>query len=531
MSRAVVESLVGQVSKLKSGIPLLVKVGEVEALIFKTKDGVFATGSKCSHYGAPLINGVVSGNRVVCPWHGACFNVCTGDIEEAPAVQGIPSFPVRLDGDDVYVTAQQDGDQVSDPSFTSFKDSSRHIVVVGGGAAGNAAVETLRSNGFEGRVTLISGESFVPYDRPKLSKNLSVSADGIALRSREFYKAIGVDLRLESVVDELDASSKSIKLSNGETLLFDDVIVCTGSTPFNIPVPGHDAENVFLLRDPLNASKIEAAASKAKDIVVVGTGFIGLEAATYFKKNKQVENVTAVSMDDVPLSRVFGDRIGKVFQKMHEDNGVKLMMNAKLERYQVVDGKVVSVILGDGTAIPCDFVLVGAGVRLNTGFLRNVQLGDRDKSITVNEYMKHDSGIYAAGDIARFPYSLHNGRMYRIEHWNVAQKQGRIAALNILGKHEKYDSVPYFWTVQFGGSVRYVGHSEDHDDVIVIGNPEEDSKFAAFYVRDDTVLAVATLGKDPIASACAELMRLGKMPSGTSIREGIDVVKLLQSLN
>eukprot|EP00475_Leptophrys_vorax_P006613 TRINITY_DN14110_c0_g1_i2.p1 TRINITY_DN14110_c0_g1~~TRINITY_DN14110_c0_g1_i2.p1 ORF type:complete len:212 (-),score=68.87 TRINITY_DN14110_c0_g1_i2:265-900(-) len=211
------------------------------------------------------------------------------------------------------------------------------------------------------------------------------------------------------------------------------------------------------------------------------------------------------------------------------------MLNSHLQGYEGKDGKVTGVLIQEQKdAIPADFVVVGAGVRLNTEFLKNVELYDRDKSVIVNEFMQNSSGVYAAGDLARFPNAYEGGAFTRIEHWGVAQNQGRTAALNILGKKVKFSAVPYFWTVQFPGSMRYVGHCDSFDDVFVLGKPEEDQKFVALYIHKEKVVAVATLGRDPVASAASELFRLNKFPSLQEIASGkypdpSSLVSLLES--
>jgi nitrite reductase/ring-hydroxylating ferredoxin subunit/thioredoxin reductase len=326
-------------------------------LLAKTPQGIKATSPKCPHYGAPLVKGVLSGDRIVCPWHGACFSANTGDIEDAPSVDCIEVFPVRVQGDDVFVTVPDTIPAKRTPAFktSAAKAGGKTVVVVGGGAAGNSAVETLRKEGFDGRIVMISQEQYVPYDRPKLSKNMAVGAEAIALRPKQFYQDIGVELMLGEKVVELDAATKKVRLEKGLVLDYDECIVCTGSRSFNIPVPGHDLGNVFTLRDPDDAKKIDSVITPDSNVVLIGTGFIGLEAATYLKNTKKVKNVTAVSLDKVPLERVLGARLGELLQKVHESNGVKMLLGVHLQSYQGKDGKVTGVVINEQKeAIPAD---------------------------------------------------------------------------------------------------------------------------------------------------------------------------------
>lgn len=382
--------------------------------------------------------------------------------------------------------------------------------------------------GYAGRVVLVCKENVLPYDRTKLSKALEPDASKLELRPAAFYEQLGIQVRLGVEATHLDAKAKSCSLSDGTALSYDEVVVCTGSHPFNIPVPGHDLPNVVTLRAPAQAGAIRDSLNKDSKVVLIGSGFIGLEVATVLVKSLGVGSVTVVSMEDVPMSRVFGERVGKVIRGVHESNGVQFLMSAKLQGYKEEGGKAVGVLVeGRSDMIPADLILVGAGVRLNTKFLENVELA-KDGSVVVDRGMRSASGIYAAGDVARFPYALQSGSpATRIEHWSVAQNQAKVAARNIAGKVSVYDSCPYFWSVQFPGSFRYVGHSETFDAVHVDGEPEKDGKFVAYYIKGEAIEAVATFGRDPVASAFAELFRMGKVPTLSTIKAGFDPVAAL----
>jgi NADPH-dependent 2,4-dienoyl-CoA reductase/sulfur reductase-like enzyme/nitrite reductase/ring-hydroxylating ferredoxin subunit len=520
------EFCVGVLNDFEIGKAYQVDVGVNKAYLVHHSDGkISAVGARCTHYGAPLVSGVLSEGRVTCPWHGACFNVVTGDIEESPGLDSLPVFAVRIDGDKVYVTAPQDDVFRRQPSACQISPNpSRTVAVVGGGAAGAVACETLRQEGYDGRIVLITQEDALPYDRPKLSKNLAAKKDAIQLRSESFYQDLGIEVMKEAVVTLLNPSTKTIETSLGNVVKYDDVIVATGGRAFNIPVPGHDLNNVFTLRSVDDAELIAAATSDATYIVVIGTGFIGMEAAWYFAKNTDAK-ITVVSADAVPLDRVFGSRVGKWIQATSEKIGIQFALGTKLVRYDGEGGKANTVVTEAGS-FPADMIVVGAGVRLNTSFLKNVELHEPEKSVICNKFMQSSSGIYVAGDIAYFEGQ--DGEYTRIEHWNVAQNQARAAARNIIGKQEEFNTVPFFWTAICNGSIRYVGHAHTFDEVHIDGDIENEGKFVAYYLQGDKVAAVATMGRDPVAAACSELIRMKKMPTASQIKAGsLDVASLL----
>lgn len=490
-------------------------------LVCNTKEhGLTAIGAKCTHYNAPLSAGVLSGDRVVCPWHGACFHVATGDIEDAPALRPLDTYTVSVsDSGDVHVSTNPNPKARATASGVACGGPG--VAVIGGGAGGDAAVEELRASGYAGSITVFSKESCLPYDRPKLSKAPGVSVESIALRSAGFYESMGVTFKLGTEVTDFDASTRTVVTSSGDSLQFEHVILCTGARSFNIPVPGHDFSNILTLRSGEDASAIHQALVGVQNVVIIGTGFIGLELATYIGKNLDASRISCISMDEAPLQAALGVEVGKLVGEMYVTSPVELHQNHKLSRYESDDsGKVISVVAinakGNEVVFPADVVIVGAGSRLNTGFIRNLAMNDPEKSIIVDSTMKSSADrVYAVGDIARFPYR--GGALTRIEHWSVSQNQARVAARSIAGRKSTFDTTPFFWSVQFSGNLRYVGHAaQGYDSVIVQSNSP---KFAGFYVKDGEVVAVATFGMDPLASQCAELIRLNAMPSPKEIQE------------
>ncbi len=303
------------------------------------------------------------------------------------------------------------------------------------------------------------------------------------------------------------------------------MLVATGGKPRDLKVPGANLDNIFTLRQPEDADKIIAAAENAKTAVVVGSSFIGMEAASSLAQHG-IE-VTVVAPGTVPFAKILGGDIGATFRKLHESNGVSFRMGTKVKQF-TGNGKVETAILENGESLNADLVVVGVGVEPATDFLQGVELNEKDNSVNVDEYLQAADNLYVAGDIARFPYAA-TGEPTRIEHWRLAQQHGRIAARNMIGEQIKFASVPFFWSGQFDVKLRYAGHAESWDDIIIQGNLEE-QEFLAFYIKNNQVLAVAGSQHDKEIAAITELMRLQRMPSSDEmLKSKIDWVERLNS--
>jgi NADPH-dependent 2,4-dienoyl-CoA reductase/sulfur reductase-like enzyme len=445
-------------------------------------------------------------------------------------MDGLPVFEVRVDGDNVFVKGNLDEVRTSKRtgSMCSHKVSDkRTFVIVGGGASGASCAQALRKNGFEGRIVIIGKEMALPYDRPKLSKAMTVTLNSILLRNADFWSKFDVEFKLGTTVTELDAEKKTVTMDNGETISYDACLVATGGTPRGLPVQAPSAKgfsNVFLLRDFDQAGQIDEQAA-GKKVLIVGSSFIGMEVAAAI--SAKASSILVIGMEKVPFERVLGMEIGGAMQRLHETKGIKFQMQATLKDVRHDGDKVTSVILNSGEEIECDMICVGAGVIPTTSFIKGLELAKPDNSVLCDVFMKTQAdGLYAAGDIARFPLGMLNDRLARIEHWGMALKQGQIAALNMLGKATKLDSIPYFWTGMYGKTVRYCGHGLDVDKVIMDMAPDglapETLKFLAFYSSKGKIVAVASIARDPLVSICAELMQANKMPSADEIQAAID---------
>ncbi|KST63851.1 FAD-dependent oxidoreductase [Mastigocoleus testarum] len=503
---------VGKVADLCNGQMQKIELEEGNILLARIKDKFYATGANCTHYGAPLETGILNGERVVCPWHNACFNIVTGDQEEPPGLDALSRFPVNIKGEDVIVELPENFASQGPPEMAKYNPEAdnRTFIILGAGAAGSAAAETLRSSGFQGRLIVLSKEDILPYDRTALSKSYlqnHPSKESLILRSQDFYEQNDIEVYTHKSVKQIDASTKSITFDDGTNLEYDALLVASGSKARQLNIPGANLENVFTLRKESDAEKIVVAAENAKTAVVVGASFIGMETAASLAQ-KEI-SVKVVAPGSIPFAKILGEEIGDMFRQLHEQHGVGFHMNTKVKEIEG-NTKVEAVILENGEHLKADIVIVGIGVEPVTDFLEGIELEPEDRSIPVNEYLQATEGIYAAGDVARFP-EANSGEMTRIEHWRLAAQHGRIAARNMLGQQIKFASVPFFWTGQFDVKLRYTGHAQDWDEIIFQGEIEE-QKFLAFYVKNNQILAVAGCGRDKDIAAITELMRLRKMP-------------------
>ena len=522
MCESTTEVLVGKETDFVSGELYEVPVGDDRHVLVSRRDGkLFAVGSRCSHYGYPLVKGVLSGNEVVCPLHDAAFDVLTGRPVRGPGLDAIPTYPVRVKGGDVFVTVPTKN-FVAKTSVTMAKrdlKNSSVYVIVGGGAAGLSAAETLRYEGYTGRIVLISAENHLPYDRPVLSKKLPVRGkiDGLFLRSRaHLEETAGIELRLGTTVDSVDIANKSLILSSGgEPLRFDKCLIATGGKPRELCIPGAGASNVYVLRTIDDALALGEFV-KGQKIAIVGGSFIGMEIASTLV-GKGVD-VTIVSKTSVPYEGVFGKKIGAFFANLLDEREIKWVGNStvKIFRRDSDSGLVNAIELDDGDVLPVDAVVVGAGVIPNVP--ANIPLA-ADGSVRANPFLEFAPDFFVAGDICTFPY-VKTGTDLRVEHWDVAVQQGRVAARNMLGQHVPYADIPYFWTMVFGKSLRYVGHLDTQFDSVFIEGDITKGEFVAFYILGGKIAAVATVGKDPVAVACGELMRRKMMPSPAELQLG-----------
>lgn len=483
-------------NSLAEGAMMGVTLGGDDILLTRIGGHCHAVGNICPHAGARLSDGVLRGGIVTCPWHKAAFDAASGRLAEPPAFDDLPRYTASVEDGRVFIGPAQAPAPPDGPADT------RCVVVIGAGAAGAAAVRELRAGGFTGRITMIGDEGRLPYDRTVLSKYVFSGAsfgEKTPLLGQDFYARHDVTC-LTGRVDSVTAAPRRITLSDGRVLTYDAALLATGGTPRPLDVPGAALPGVFLLRGAADAGAIAAALGGAQRAVIAGAGFIAMEAAASLRQRGLA--VTVVSAEAEPLARVLGPEIGAILRRVHERAGVTFRLGTQIA---AVEGerRVSAVRLSDGGRLGADIVLAGMGISPNTGMLRGAPLG-ADGGARVDARLRVADALYAAGDIAAFPL-YGDGPVTRVEHWRLAQQQGRAAARIMRGGDAPFRAVPYFWTTHFMQRLDYVGHAESWDELIIEGDTDA-PKFLAFYLQGGAVAAIAGWGMDRAMTAALVLM-------------------------
>jgi 3-phenylpropionate/trans-cinnamate dioxygenase ferredoxin reductase subunit len=360
-------------------------------------------------------------------------------------------------------------------------------VIVGAGAAGNSAAETLRREGYQGPITLFDPDPDAPYDRPNLSKDYlagSAPEEWIPLHPPDFYTERDIHIVRNHRVVELEPGEHRLHLDDGSTREYGALLLATGAAPVRLP---QVLSSILYLRTLRDSKAIVAAAASARRVVILGASFIGLEAAASLRARKL--EVHVVAPEARPLERVMGPELGDFIQKLHEEHGVNFHLQQTAT--EIAPGKVV---LQNGDRLEADLIVAGIGVR------PNLELAERaglvlDRGVSVNQFLQTSAqDVFAAGDIARWP-DPHTGERIRVEHWVVAQRQGQAAARNMLGQQQVFDAVPFFWSQHYDVPINYVGHAERWDRLQIDGDIDARDCSVQF-IRGDKVLAAATIYRD-----------------------------------
>ena len=472
-------------SNLPDGAMMAGHIGGEEMLLARQNGRLFALSAHCTHYHGPLADGLLVGATVRCPWHHAHFSLETGEAIAAPALSPLTCWQVEERDGRVFVKSKK-AQRI--PKTTG--PATGHIVIVGGGAAGFGAAEMLRRRGFGGRITMLSNDDDAPVDRPNLSKDYlagSAPEDWVPLRGDDWYGDNKIDLKLKTEVASLDAKSKELTLGNGSKLAFDKLLLATGAEPVKLDIPGADQAHVHTLRSLADCRAIIEQAKAAKRAVVIGASFIGLETAAALRA-RNIE-VHVVAPERRPLERVFGPQLGDFIRALHEEHGVKFHLENSVT---AIESK--RATLKNGDKLDADLVVIGVGVRPRIALAEKAGLAV-DKGVSVNEHMETSaSGIYAAGDIARWPDPI-SGERIRVEHWVVAERQGQVAALNMLGVQTPFRSAPFFWSQHYDVPINYVGHAEGWDEIVTEGDVMSKDCVLRFK-RNGRVSAVASIFRD-----------------------------------
>jgi apoptosis-inducing factor 3 len=477
-------------SALADGKSVVGHVGEEEVLLVRSGAEVFAIGAHCTHYHGPLGDGLVVGDTVRCPWHHACFDLKSGRALRAPALSDLPCWVVEKGADDtIFVREKKQGPQAkaTGPRAASSPD---RIVIVGGGAAGFAAADALRREQYQGSIVLLSGDAAAPVDRPNLSKDYlagNAPEDWVTLRSDSYYAENGIELQLNVTVSGIDVRSREVLLADGHKVRYDRLLLATGAEPVRLSIPGAEQPHVLTLRSLADCQAIIARADRARNAVVIGASFIGLEVAASLRARK-IE-VQVVAPERRPMERILGAQMGNFVRDLHQEHGVIFHLE---DNAVAIDNN--RVRLRGGGTLDADFVVAGIGVRPRLALAEMAGLA-LDRGVLVDAYLETNAAdIFAAGDIARWP-DPHTGENIRVEHWVVAERQGQTAARNMLGYREKFTAVPFFWSQHYDVPINYVGHAETWDDLTIEGDIQAKDCLLR-YKRNGRLLAVASIFRD-----------------------------------
>jgi apoptosis-inducing factor 3 len=472
-------------------------------LLVHVEPNWFAVGAKCTHYSAPLGDGILVGETIRCPWHHACFELRNGAASHAPALNDLPAYDVVLDNNIVRVAKKRTHasarDAVRRPrgsrapaKVTLDRDTltgPKSVLIIGGGAAGNACAEMLRREGYRGAVTVVDPDGDAPYDRPNLSKDYlagNAPEEWLPLHPADFYEAQQIELVRGVSAKSIDTKAKTVALSDGTTREYGALLIATGASPIKLNMAGTD--RVMYLRTLADCRRIIGQATSAKTAVVIGASFIGLEtAASLVARGLRVQ---VVAPETLPLSRVLGTEIGTLVKSVHEEKGVVFHLGRTVKG---IDGN--AVILDDGSRIEGDLIVAGIGVRPNVALAESAGL-ILDGGIAVNEFLETSvAGIFAAGDVARWPDAYSDARL-RVEHWVVAERQGQVAARNMLGYRDRFDDIPFFWSAHYDKlSIQYTGHVEKWDETRIDGDVMK-MDCAVSYMVAGQRRAIATINRD-----------------------------------
>lgn len=386
------------------------------------------------------------------------------------------------------------------------------VIIVGGGPSGATCAETLRGEGYKGRITLVAKEKYLPYDRIKVSKiGMVPEIETLQARSAEYYQDASIQVIKGVEATKIDPKERLVFLSDNTKLRYSHLYLATGSKPRVPDVPGIGLKNVFTVRNYDDSVNILNTLGEAKDknVVVLGLSFIGLETAA--SCNEKAKSMTVVGKDTAPLGQIFGNEIGNSLRKLFESKGVTFQFETTITKCNDENGAIKSVELDNGTTIPADMLILGVGTTFYTDFLKDSGIAlQANGAVNVNQNLETSvKNIYAGGDIAYAPVFAAGNKQMSIGHVGLSQYHGRVAALNILKKETPLRTVPYFWTMLFGKSIRYAGCGKAASTQVE-GDIEELKFVIFFFDESEKVIAVASCMRDPVVSQFAELLYQGK---------------------
>ena len=516
-----------------------------DSIILITRDdSTFrAFDGKCPHAGADLGTGLRCGNRVICPWHHATFDSSDGALLEPIATTGLTQYQIIDNGDSLTV----DTSAKIDKHIEADKLTDTHTIIVGGGGAGFMTAHQLRNTGYGGKITLVSAEDKAPYNRPLLSKAFlagNMPEEKLLLGGTDWASKHDIELRLNQTVSEVLLNERSIVITDekgdSNKLTAEFLVVATGAEPKILPIKGATLDGVYTLRS-MNDAKLIKAASHDQRVVIVGTGFIGMEVASALAQSGTTASITVIGQDHRVMGNIVSETVSNALIKLHKENGVEFVFDASVSEITAAKNttdnnednfsQVSGVKLANGEQIDADIVILGTGVAPCIELLQDTNHLD---GVQVDEHLQLRDGVYALGDIAKAPNQL--GRM-RIEHWRVALQHGMVTAAAILNDDKVkslQERIPFFWTMQYGKSLRYSGHAATPDHGILMGSPDSFNYIEYYFDDEDENMrasAASSLGRDKELVAFSELLRQGHAPTRAQINAGFDIIEQAQALS
>lgn len=516
-----------------------------DSIILITRDdSTFrAFDGKCPHAGADLGTGLRCGNRVICPWHHATFDSSDGALLEPIATTGLTQYQIVDNGDSLTVdTSAKIDKQVENDKLTD-----THTIIVGGGGAGFMTAHQLRNTGYGGKITLVSAEDKAPYNRPLLSKAFlagNMPAEKLLLGGTDWASKHDIELRLNQTVSEVLLNERSIVItdekSDSNKLTAEFLVVATGAEPKIPPIKGATLDGVYTLRS-MDDAKLIKAASHDQRVVIVGTGFIGMEVASALAQSGTTASITVIGQTHRVMGSIVSEVVSNALIKLHKEKGIQFVFDASVAEIMAAENnttnnednfsQVNGVTLANGEQIDADIVILGTGVTPRIELLQDTNHLD---GVQVDEHLQLRDGVYALGDIAKAPNQL--GRM-RIEHWRVALQHGMVTAAAILNDDKVkslQERIPFFWTMQYGKSLRYSGHAATPDHGIIMGSPDSFNYIEYYFDDEDEntrASAASSLGRDKELVAFSELLRQGHAPTRAQINAEFDIIEQAQALS
>jgi len=511
----------------------LVNVGGRQLAVYRDEGGhTYELSPRCTHMGC-TVDWNDTAKTWDCPCHGSRF-AFDGSVVRGPAAD-----PLERVGGTAAAREEEDAtseavaeEETSAPSTAVSSGggiergaNKKRYAIAGASLAGATAAATLREEGFDGEVILIGAEPAFPYERPPLSKSFlrgESTMQEAMVRPEAFYADNRIETRLGTTVVGVNPAGKTLTVAGGDPVSFDKLLIATGARNRRFPIPGIDLEGVLDLRTLGDAAGIRAEMLPGRRVVMAGMGFIGSEVAASLRQRGL--EVHVVASGKAPLDRVLGEDVGRVIEGIHRDHGVEMTFDDQVAGFEG-NGRVRSVKTASGLSLPCDFVVLGLGVEPVTNFLDGSGI-DVDDGVVVDEHCRASvAGVFAAGDVADHYHPIFKRRI-RTEHWNNAKAQGRVAALNMMGRDTPYDEIHWFWSDQYEHTIQYAGHHREWDDLVIRGNLESRS-FAAFYMLGGRVQAAVSVDRPADVQDAMGIIRAGGRADPAKLRdETVDLASL-----